>query len=378
MDLRLNEEQKMLKTAARDFLVKECPKALVRELEENKIGYTKEIWQKMADLGWIGMVIPEEYQGMGMKFQDLAVLVEEMGYNILPAPFLCTLISSSIILRFGSEKQKKSFLPKIARGEIIMTTAILEESGNLAPYDINLKAVEGKGAYTLTGKKLFVEMANIADYIICAARTSNDEKRTEDGISLFIIETKQRGIQCEIIPTMGMEKLCEVQFTNVAVPGENLLGELHKGWAIVEKLIQEGSLLKCVESIGGIQACIDMTINYLKDRVQYGRPIGSFQALQHIAADIWIAMQTSRYLVYEAVWMKSEGISCEHEISMAKSYVNETYKMITKWVVRLHGGIGTSRDYDAGLYYRRAKAADTIYGSTFFHREKIAQKIGLK
>lgn len=376
MDLRFTEAQEMLRKTARDFLSTECPKTKVRELEEAEEGYSPETWKKMAELGWMGLIIPEEYEGMGVTFQDLIVLLEEMGRNILPGPFLSTTVSTFPILEVGTEEQKREFLPKIARGELVLTSALLEVSGTFDASGIATKAMPKEGDFIINGTKLFVEMAHVADYLICATRTKEGVS-PEEGITLFMVEAKAPGISCEVMPTIGMDKLCEVRFEDVLVPGKNLLGELDKGWAVVEKTLEKGAIAKCAESIGGMQACVELTVAYSKDRVQYDRPIGAFQALQHIMADMWIAMETSRYLVYEAAWMESEGLPCAKEVSMAKAYVNEAYKDVTKWAVRLHGAIGTSRDHDIPLYYRRAKAVDTAFGSTDFHNKLVAEKIGL-
>ena len=376
MDLRFTEAQEMLRKTARDFLTTECPKTKVRELEEVEEGYSPETWKKMAELGWMGLIIPEEYEGMGVTFQDLMVLLEEMGRNILPGPFLGTTVSTFPILEVGTEEQKREFLPKIARGELVLTSALLEVSGTFDASGIATKAMPKEGDFIINGTKLFVEMAHVADYLICATRTKEGVS-PEEGVTLFMVEAKAPGISCEVMPTIGMDKLCEVRFEDVLVSGKNLLGELDKGWAVVEKTLEKGAIAKCAESIGGMQACVELTVAYSKDRVQYDRPIGAFQALQHIMADMWIAMETSRYLVYEAAWMESEGLPCAKEVSMAKAYVNEAYKDVTKWAVRLHGAIGTSRDHDIPLYYRRAKAGDTAFGSTDFHKKLVAERIGL-
>ena len=375
MDLRFSEQQEILRKMARDFLTAECPKTLVRELEGSEKGYSPELWKKMAELGWMGLVIPEEYEGMGYNFQDLTVLVEEIGKNILPGPLVCTVTSTFPILEDGTDQQKKEFLPRIARGELILIPALLEAEGTLDAAGIAVEATAKGDDFVISGTKLFVEMAHAADYFILAARTKSGT--SEDGITLFLVDAKSKGITHEIIPTIAHDKLCEVKFKDVVVPKKNVLGQVDKGWPIVVKLIEKGAIIKCAESLGGIQTCVEMTVAYAKDRVQYDRPIGAFQALQHIMADMWISMETCKYLIYEATWMASEGMPCSKEISMAKAYVNEAYKNVSKWAVRLHGGIGTSGEHDIPLYYRRAKAADIAYGGTDFHRELVAQKIGL-
>ncbi len=376
MDLRFAEAQEILRKMARDFLATECPKSLIRELEQSEKGYSPELWKKMAELGWMGLVIPERYEGMGYTFQDLTVLVEEIGRNILPGPFICTVTSTFPIIEAGTEEQKKELLPKIARGELILTTALLEAEGVFGPSGITVSATAKGDNFVINGTKLFVEMAHVANYIICAVRTKSGSQ-SEEGISLLIVDAKTPGIKCEVIPTIADDKLCEVRFENVLVPKKNLLGKLDNAWPLVQMLLRKGAIIKCAESIGGMQACVEMTVAYSKERVQYDRPIGAFQALQHIMADMWTAMQTSRYLVYQAAWMESIGMPCEKQASMAKAYVNDAYKNLTKWAVRLHGAIGTTYDHDISLYYRRSKSADVAFGGTDFHREIVARQIGL-
>jgi len=377
MNTSFTEEQEMLRKTARDFLATECPKTKVRELEESDKGYDSGMWKKMADLGWMGLVIPEEYDGMGMTFQDLTIVLEEMGRNILPGPFFCTVVEGALpILDAGSERQKREFLPKIAKGDVIWTMALLEKSGLYNPSGVAARAVPRADSFVIHGTKLFVEMAQVADYLICAARTREGASPAE-GITLFMLDAKAPGIHCGIMPTMGMDKLCEVQLDDVTVPGMNILGELDNGWPVIQRILERAAIAKCAESIGGIQACVDITAAYCKERVQYDRPIGAFQALQHMLADMWIAMQTSKYLVYEVAWMESENLPCAKEVAIAKACVNDNYKEVSRKAVRLHGGIGTSRDHDIPLYYRRAKVADIAFGGSDFQREAVATKIGL-
>ena len=378
MDITFTEEQEMLKKSARDFLTAECPKTKVRELEEDEKGYSPELWGKMAGLGWMGLAIPEEYDGMGMSFQDLTILIEEMGRNVLPGPFGCTVVEgATFLMEAGTEEQKKEYLPQIASGKAIFATALLEPGGvYYEPEGIRLEAVAQGDNYVLNGTKVFVEMANVADYIICVARSASGAT-AGDGISVFLVDSKTPGLTCEVMPTIAFDKLCEVRFENVTVPKRNLLGQQGNAWGVVQNVMRNGAIAKCAESIGGMQASVDMTVAYCKERVQYDRPIGAFQALQHIMANMWIQTQTAKHLVYQVAWMESEGLPCDMEAAMAKAYVNEKYKWVTERTVSLHGGIGTSHEHDSGLYYRRAKAADTTFGDTDLQRERIAAKIGL-
>lgn len=377
MNLDLTEEQEMLRTMAKDFLIKECPKTLVRELEENEKGYSPELWGKMADLGWMGLVLPEEYGGMGMDYMDLIILLQEMGRNILPGPFFCTVVIGSLpILSAGTEEQKKEFLPKIAKGDMICTMALYEPNAGYNAVSVETKAVAQGDSYVINGTKLFVENAHIADCMIVVTRTTVGAN-PEEGITLFLVDAKSPGIKCEVIPTIGMDKLCEVVFENVTVPKTNMLGEADKGWPIVTNTLDHAIMAKCAESVGGLEASFDMTLDYVKERVQYNRPVGSFQVIQHYCANMWTNVSTSRNLMYKVAWMLSEGMATPGDIAAAKAWINEAYKFVTERAVQCHGAIGLSRDHDIGLYYRRAKSADVVFGNSDYHKEIVAQQMGL-
>ena len=376
MNLDFTEEQEMLRTAARDFLTKECPKTLVRELEEDENGYSPELWRKMAELEWMGLVLPEEYGGMGMEFMDLIILLEEMGRNIVPGPFFSTVVLGGLpILAAGTEEQKGEFLSKVANGEMILTLALTEPSARYDAAGVATKAVAQDDSFVINGTKLFVENAHIADYMICVARTK-ESASPEEGITLFLVDAKSPGIKCQVVPTIASDKLCEVVLENVTVPRKNMLGELDQGWPIVARTLEQATVARCAEMIGGAQAALDMTLSYVKERVQYGRPIGSFQVIQHYCANMWINVDTGRSILYEAAWKVGEGLPAATEVAVAKGWINECYKFVTERAVQCHGAIGTTQDHDIGLYYRRAKAAELAFGDTDFQREVVAQKIG--
>ncbi len=377
MDLDLTEEQEMLRTTARDFLTKECPKTLVRELEEDEKGYSPELWRKMAELGWMGLILPAEYDGMEMGYMDLIILLQEMGRNILPGPFFCTVVLGSLpILSAGTEEQKKEFLPKIASGELILTMALTEANARYDAAGVETKAVAQGDSFVINGTKLFVENAHIADYMICVTRTK-EGATPEEGITLFVVDAKSPGIKCEVIPTMGDDKLCEVVFDNVSVPQKNMLGELDKGWPIVARTLEQATMAKCAEMVGGAEAAMDMTLDYVKERVQYNRPIGSFQVIQHYCANMWTNVATSRNILYKAAWKVGEGLPATADVAAAKGWINQAYEFVTERAVQCHGAIGLTRDHDIGLYYRRAKTGELAFGDTDFQREIVAQQMGL-
>jgi alkylation response protein AidB-like acyl-CoA dehydrogenase len=378
MNLDLTEEQEMLRTSARDFLTKECPKTMVRKLEEDEKGYSPELWRKMAELGWMGLVLPEQYNGMGMGFMDLVILLQEMGRNILPGPFFSTVVLGSLpILNAGTEEQKKEFLPRIAAGDMILTLAFIEPSARYDAAGVQTKAAAQGDSFIINGTKLFAENAHIADCIICVTRTKKGTT-PEDGITLFLVDAKSPGIKCEVMPTIGADKLCEVVFKNVKVPKNNMLGKLHEGWPIMAKTLEYATIAKCAEMVGGQEAALDMTLAYVKERVQYGKPIGSFQVIQHYCANMWMNVETSRDILYKAAWNVAEGLpGSGTEVAVAKGWINEAYKFVTERAVQCHGAIGTTRDHDIGLYYRRAKAGELAFGDTDFQKELVAQQLGL-
>ena len=377
MDFGFSEEQEMLRTLARDFLTTECPKAKVRELLEDEKGYDPEMWRNMAELGWMGLVFPEEFGGTDASLMELAVLMEEMGRNILPGPFFSTVVLCALpILEYGTSEQKAKFLPQIAKGEAIWALALTESSGSYEVSEIRLRAsLEGE-EYVLKGDKLFVPDAHIADYLLVVARTA-EGKETEEGITLFIVDAKDPAVKVEVIPTIAGDRQCRVSFNNVRAAKNNILGDAGQGWNIVDFILQRAAILKCAEISGACQAVLDMTSAYAKERVQFDRPIGSFQAVQHKLVDMLIDVEGIHYLLYQAAWGISVGSPSKLQISIAKAKASEAYQRICIDGIAAHGAIGFTMDHDIGLYYRRVRAAEFAAGDTDLHRERIAVELGL-
>jgi len=377
MDLGLNEQQEMLKTSARDFLQKECPKQLVRQLDESENGYSPELWRKMADLGWLGLVFPEEYGGNSGNFLDLIVLLEEMGYNILPGPFFSTIVLGGLaILTGGNEQQKREILPKISSGQLILTLALTEPSASYHPAAIKTTATVNENEYVINGIKLFVPDANVADYLLCVARTE-DSKNAEDGITVFMVNTKCPGISYTLLKTLARDKQCEVIFDNVRVSKDSIIGNLNGGWPLVSEIIRKATIAKCAEMVGGAQAALEMAVQYAKDRVQFNRPIGSFQAIQHYCANMVSDVDGSRFVTYKAAWKISEGIGANYDVAVAKAWTGEAYSRVTLLAHQIFGAIGFTMDHDIHLYYRRAKAGDILFGDGDFQRAIVAQELGI-
>jgi alkylation response protein AidB-like acyl-CoA dehydrogenase len=378
MDWRFSEEQSILKKVAHDFLLARGFTDLAREMEGDEKGYSPQIWQEIAEMGWMGIVFPEEFGGSGMSFLDLAVLLEEMGRACFPGPFFSTVILGGLpILDAGTKEQKEEYLPGIANGKLIFTLALTEASGGYDAGSIEVDATDDGDAYIINGKKLFVPDANVADTMICAARTS-ETPVSEQGITLFIVEAKSPGIGVTGLKTISKNKLCEVVFDQVRVPKRNALGGLNQGWNTVQKIIQWVSVAKCCEMVGGMQRVMDLTVEYAKIRAQFGALIGTFQAVQHHCANMLVDMDCSKAITYEAAWRLSKGLPCTKEASMAKAWVSEAYKRVVTLGTQVHGGTAIIDEHDMTLYFRRAKSAELAFGDARFHRQTVAQNLGFR
>ena len=377
MDFSLSEEQEMLKKMARDFLADKCPKTLVREMQKDEVGYPPELWQEMAGLGWMGLVLPERYGGSGMAFLDLSVLLEEMGRACLPGPFFPTVVLGALpITDIGTEELKESYLPQIAGGEAIFTLALIESDAGLDASSISVRALADRDDYIISGTKLFVPDAHIADYLLCVARTGESIK-AEDNITVFLVDAKSPGISHTVLKTIAGDKLCEVVFDQVRVPEENILGELNQGWSEVQRIMERAAVAKCCEMIGNMQQVLEMTVDYAKERMQFTRPIGSFQAIQHHCANMATDVDASRFSTYQAAWMLSEGFPCTKEVAIARAITTDASRRMLALAHQIHGAIGLTEDHDLPIYSKRAKAAELAFGDTHFYRELVAQQVGL-
>jgi alkylation response protein AidB-like acyl-CoA dehydrogenase len=308
MDFTLSEMQEMLRTSAKDFLKTNCPKSSVRQMAKDEKGYTTELWQQMSEMGWMGLMVPEKYGGAGGSFLDLVVLLEEMGRACLPGPFFATVVLGGLsILEAGSEEQKKEFLSKMAEGKLFLTLALLETSASYEAGGIKVKASPAGTDYVIQGTKLFVPDAHVSDYMVCAMRTK-DSSKPEDGITLFLVDSKTPGITINQLKTIAGDKQCEVVFNNVKVPATNILGTVNGGWPLMEIILEKATVARCVEMVGGAKALMDITLDYAKQRKAFGHAIGSFQVIQHSFANMLIEIDGSSLVVYETAWRLSEGL----------------------------------------------------------------------
>jgi len=370
MNFNLTDEQAAIQNSAREFLEKEA-KNLARETEESEEGYSPEIWRKIADLGWMGISFPEEYGGSGGDFVDLIVVLEEMGRALVPGPFIPSVICSGhAILQYGSEEQKEEFLPKLTKGELIITPAIIEPRSLKGREGVKDRVDVEKGDYILSGNRLFVPYAHLADWLIYSAET-------DKGKSLFLVNTKDRGVNTIVLKTIASDRQCEVILKRVKVPKTKILGHIGKGEEIISKINEWGALAQCGFILGLLEQVLKMSVEYAKKREQFGRLIGSFQAIQHQCADMATDIDEVKFLTYQAAWKLSEQLSATKEISMAKARASDASRRVCLQGTKIHGGIGIIIDYDMQLYFRRAKAAEVAFGDGDFHREILAQKLGL-
>lgn len=377
MDLELTEEQNILKSSAQNFLKKECPPSLMKDMKDDERGYPPKLWDKMVELGWLGVIIPEEYGGIGGDFLDLSIILEAMGEACCPGPYFSTVVLGGLaILSAGSDEQKQMLLPKLVNGELILTLALTEPGAWYGASGVKIQATEDNDEYVIDGTKLFVENAHIADYILCVARTDGDAG-SEEGLTLFLVDGKIAGLHCTLLETLAYDKQCEVVFDKVRVPGENILGEPGQAWDILKDLQEQAAVAKCAEMVGGLQAAFDMTVAYAKEREQFGRAIGSFQAIQHHCANMIIDVDGARFITYQAAWKIAEGLPASMEAAMAKAWTSEASRRVTHLGHQIHGAISFCEEHDMHLYYRKAKAGEVAFGDGDYHLEKVAQQLGL-
>jgi alkylation response protein AidB-like acyl-CoA dehydrogenase len=373
MDFDLTEGQQMLRETARGFLSTACPASLVREMAADERGHPLELWRKMAEMGWIGMIFPEEYGGAGVSFTDFIVVLEEMGRACLPGPFFSTVVLGGLaILEGGSEEQKQELVPQVVEGELLLSLALTEPSATYAPEGIEMRATPTDEGFVLQGTKLFVPHAHLADYLICAARTTESEF-LEEGITLFLVDAQSPGVSCTLLRTIAGDKQCEVVFDQVLVPEQNVLGALHHGWPILERVLQKAVVARCAEMVGGARRVLEMTVDYARERTAFGHPIGSFQAIQHCCADMLVDVDGCSLMTYNAAWRLQEGLPAAREVAMAKALLNEKFRRIVAQAVQIHGAIGFTDEHDVPLYFKRAKAWELSLGDTQFHLDRIAK-----
>jgi alkylation response protein AidB-like acyl-CoA dehydrogenase len=378
MDFGFSEEQEMLRSSARDFLTKEAPMTYVRKMMEDERGFTADLWRKMAELGWMGLILPEAYGGAGLDFVDMVVVLEEMGRVVLPGPFFSTVILAGVaIAEGGSPKQKETYLPKIADGSLKATLASMEPSGRWDADGIQLVAKPDGGGYVLDGTKLFVPDANVADLFVVAGRTPGS--KGAEGVSLFLVDAKTPGVAVTMLKTMDQtRKLGEVVFKNVKVGGDALLGPAGGGWKLLERVADRAKVGLSAEMCGGAQRVLEMSVEYAKVREQFGKPIGSFQAIQHKCANMLVEVESSKSITYYAAWAVANDVAeAPLAAAMAKAYTSDAYRHTAGDGIQIHGGIGFTWEHDMHIFFKRAKSSEVSFGDATWNREIVAGLIGL-
>ena len=374
MALLFNEEQQYLKDTAKDFVQKNAPINHFRELRdsEDETGYSKELWKQMAELGWAGILISEEYGGSDFGMMGMGGILEETGRCLVPSPLFSTaLLGASLIELGGKADQKKSLLTKIAKGEL--TTAFaLEEGSRHTPYRISTTAKKKGKDFVLNGKKTFVLDGHSADLIVLAARTSGGIE-DQSGISLFLIDPNSTGLQRKRTHMVDSRNASEIHLKGVEVSETKLLGELDAGFSIIEEVLERGQIGISAEMLGNTLEAFDITLEYLKERKQFGAVIGSFQALQHRAAVMFAEIELTKSSVMGALNAVDENSNDRSRFaSLAKFKAGEILHLVSSEAVQMHGGVGVTDEFDIGFFLKRSRVAEQIFGSSDYHLDRYA------
>lgn len=371
VDFALSEQQELLRHSAREFLAVECTGSVVRQMEL-AAGHSGSLWDKLGRLGWIGLPVPAEHGGGGADFLDIVVLLEEIGRACGPsAPYSTMVLGALTLVDMADEAQKRRFLPAIASGAQIWTMA-LGELPDGSPERVGMAAGGQGHSLTLSGTKVFVTDAHISDHIICVARAGPNSD-----LVYAVVPGRLAGLRVTPQRTMAGDVLCQVDFDRVAVAPEDVLSR--RGDASqLESLVQRAGLGLCAQIVGGCQRALEKAVDYARQRVQFGRPIGSFQAIQHHCANALVDVECARFLTYKASWMVANSAPCSKEASMAKGWVSQAGVRATVLCQQVNGGVGLTRDSDMQLYYRKVRAYSSYLGTPGFHYDIVARELGLE
>ena len=374
MALILSEEQQSLKDIAREFLQKNAPVTHFREIRDtkNELGYDEALWKEMVDLGWSGILIPEEYGGFDFGMVGMGSIFEEMGKTLTPSPLFSTgVLGASLISLGGNNSQKQSLLPKIVDGSL--TTALALEEGNRhSPYSINTKAVKDGDNFKISGEKTFVIDGHAAGLLIVAARTDGSIDDSS-GISLFLVDPNSKGIEITKTSMVDSRNAASIQFKDAIVPSSEILGEQNNGAGILEEVLDRAQIAISAEMLGNASQAFDITLEYLKERKQFGAVIGTFQALQHRAAEMYSELELTKSSVIAACNAVDENSNdLKRMASLAKFKAGETNYLVTNEAVQMHGGVGVTDEYDVGLYMKRARVTEQIFGNSEYHLDRYA------
>ena len=379
MEFAFSQDQDELRRAARRFLEVASSEKRVRAAMETEQGYDSATWQQLSEeLAWTGLTIPEEYGGLGMSYLDLHPLMEEMGRALLCSPFFSTIcLGANALLLGGNGVQKERHLPGIAAGETTATLAYAEKNGQLDAAGIEATCSRTAAGYILRGTKSYVLDGHTADLLIVAARTENSEGA--EGVSLFLVPGDADGVKRAWLPTMDQtRRLASVELNDVLVPPDALVGEEGRGWALCERTLDLARIALAAEQVGAAEMCLDMSVEYAKVRKQFGRPIGSFQAIKHKCADMLMMIESARSAAFYASALAGQGErDLEEAASSAKAFCSDAFFHCAAENIQIHGGIGFTWEHAAHMYFKRAKAAEVLFGAPSFHRERVAKRMGL-
>ncbi|MBX3284866.1 MAG: acyl-CoA dehydrogenase family protein [Acidimicrobiales bacterium] len=372
MDLDFSDEQEMLRDLVRNLCGSYSSLEVVRAVEDDPTGYPPELWSQLAELDLTGLMVPEEYGGSGMTALEGAVVYEELGRALAPTPlFVSTVLAAGVLLRAGSDEQKQAWLPRIARGEAIATTAWLEPKGGFGPKGVQARATGDGQGFVLSGTKWHVPFAAAADVLVVLARTGDGL----DEVDLFLVDPKAAGVTLTQQFTMASDCQYQVELSGVRVAEADRIGGAGSGWETWDAVLREGLVLLAAQAIGGAQYALDITVQYAKDREQFDKPLGAFQAIAHYLADASTAVNGGRILVYEAAWALANGHPIDGLAPMAKLFACQTFRDTTAMAQQVFGGVGFTLEYDIQLYFRRAKALQIGWLDDAALGELVAQQV---
>jgi alkylation response protein AidB-like acyl-CoA dehydrogenase len=374
MNVLPDEQERSVRDAAREFLSVESPPKLARAMERDERGYPPELWARLAELGWLGISLPEEYGGQGLPLTYTGLLLGEIGRHITPVPLHSTTVAALAIAQFGKVGQKQRFLPGLASGEQIGTFAFQELSGEITPGSIQLQGTIEGDALVLNGTKAFVDNFNVADLCVVVFRTETSDDPRE-GIGVAIVDTSLPGLSITPLVATAKDRQFIVHFDDVRVPLANVLGEPGNAWGVARGLFDQAVALLCAQLVGAARRDMEMAVDYSKQRHAFGRPIGSFQALQHLEADMLNAVDGSELLTYEAIWRLDAGLPASVEVSQAKAFASERCIFACRASQQIHGGIGFMQEFDLQLWYRRVASWALRLGSSADHRERLEKTL---
>ena len=380
MPMILNDEQNMLKDTAKSFCAETAPIAQLRKLrdEDSPDGFDRDTWSKMVELGWAGIPFPEEHGGLAFGYKGLGVVTEETGRTLAASPLYATVWVGGTILNIGGNPaQKAEWLPKVTRGELLLALA-LEDSHRHRPYGITTTAVRSGDGYALSGAKQFVLDGHVAGRLIVAARTSG-EAGERDGISLFLVDPQTDGVRVTRTKMVDSRNAANIELKDARVAADALIGEEGKGADVLDPALDIARIGIAAEMLGSTQECFERTVQYLKDREQFGVPIGSFQALKHRAANMFCEIELSKSCVLEASTALDEGrdqLAVAKLASLAKAKVGETFQTVSREGIQMHGGIGMTDEFDIGFFIKRAAVTEQIFGDVRFHHDRFGDLEG--